>query len=223
MTMTGARHVRVAAVAVSLVVLLCIVVSALVDRLVVARLVAPDVEAVTSILLERSVPSFVGHGFAVAAAALLAVGHHRSGSPAMAAWTVVMLVAALDDALELHETLGREAVAWLGLTRLGPLKAQDIGELLAWAVMGLAVLPALVSALTATLPLDRRVHGVFFPLFALLLVCGVVFDMAHSALGNGLGKVFGYLEDGGELAVLGAMAVAALALLPAVPDGRREA
>lgn len=119
------------------------------------------------------------------------------------AWSAVMGYLLMDDALGLHELLGRMAVAHLNLQPAWALRAQDFGELLVVAVIGTVLMALLAWWHFRADASSRSDSWRLLQLLLLLAVFGVVFDLAHSMAGTGTpGALAALLEDGGEMVVV---------------------
>ncbi|MGR3756541.1 MAG: hypothetical protein ACU0AT_04850 [Tranquillimonas sp.] len=159
---------------------------------------APDL---WNIGLEYSVSEVFNLGKWAATAALLAHLGLGRARPGLAPLAVIYLILLADDGLQLHETAG----SWLtGALAGGPwaTAAQDLGELAAWAVLGVAILVLYRRAWRRASGPDRGWVAALFGAFLGLLFCGIGLDMLHSALGDGSWIVAGFLsvaEDGGEM------------------------
>ncbi|MXQ08365.1 hypothetical protein GQ651_10960 [Alphaproteobacteria bacterium GH1-50] len=138
-----------------------------------------------------------------------------------AALTVAIAAIALDDMLELHETVGMlVSESWLNFAP-GPLRSQDLGELIGFAMLAvIAGAPLLMAWLRA----DRseRLYIVLALVFiASAAFCAVVIDVLHQAASTLFGKdsfiseALFIAEDGGEMIAISFLAGLALAAFPA--------
>lgn len=117
------------------------------------------------------------------------------------AWTLVFLVFLLDDALQVHETLGGLVAAELHFSPPFNLRLQDFGELAAAAAQGFVLLAVVSWAYCRGSRTFRKVTHDMLLLVALLVFCGVFADTAHMAFEDrslASGAV-GIVEDGGEM------------------------
>lgn len=114
----------------------------------------------------------------------------------------------LDDALSYHEGFGGLIVSRLG--GYAPiLQSQETGELIAWSIAGLLLMPPLLWCLWRMKPGELGIYLVFGAVFGGLVFFAVGMDLVHSlveTLLDGHGRmtkaalrVVGWLEDGGEL------------------------
>jgi hypothetical protein len=135
----------------------------------------------------------------------------RTRQPIYAALGLVFLLALADDALRLHERAGSFA-AGMGLSGAAGLQAQQLGELLYFALVGLAMVAVLAHGFVSSAAEDRKIGGIFALWIGLLGFCAVLVDVLYVALSEwtGAGFIFAIAEDGGE------MLAAALALSTAV-------
>ena len=133
-----------------------------------------------------------------------------------AAWAAVFAMALADDALQLHERLGRRlAERWELPQGVLGLRAQDLGELAVWGL--LAVVP-LTVVVVLHLRADRRTRReglAVAAVVALYALLGIGADQLHVLFGDGPhAGALTVLEDGGELVAL-SLAVAVAVLLAA--------
>jgi hypothetical protein len=139
----------------------------------------------------------------------------------LAAWAGLFCYLVFDDALQLHERLGRRIAAMLGYPDALGLQAKDFGELSAALLVGLALLPPLIVGHALASPRARTVARDLCVLLAGLLAFGIGIDMLHSAMAHTvLNTPIALLEDGGEMLVM-SIAVCYLAqwlLRPAAND-----
>lgn len=161
---------------------------------------------------DGSLAEIVGYGFSFLAAVMFfLVGIERQSRAAMFLFLLMAFVW-LDDAAQYHERSGTWLSGTLSLPAVGGLRSQDLGELLAWALAGIALLGVLVFALMKRRPGDLGMLTLFFLCFALLVVCGVAFDMLHVLAPFDLGSEIGVIEDGGEMIALALIAVIAIGI-----------
>jgi hypothetical protein len=107
----------------------------------------------------------------------------------------------LDDALHVHELLGRGIADALALQAFAGLRARDFGELIAWTIFGLPLLAFTLVAFVRSPPTDRANGLLLMAAFALLVVFAVAADMVHVMMMDtfrGVDLLFTVIEDGGE-------------------------
>jgi hypothetical protein len=140
----------------------------------------------------------------------------RESQPVYAALAAAFALALADNALALHERWGA-AVAQL--LPLGRGAAQAGGEITFFLAAGLLMLAALTLGFTRSAPPHRRMG---LPFVGLLLALGgfaVVVDLVHAAVAGqrrAFDRLFGLVEDGGEMVVLSLACALAIALLAAL-------
>ncbi|SDD54601.1 hypothetical protein [Auraticoccus monumenti] len=162
--------------------------------------------------LDRSFAEGFGYlKLLVAAVVLLVVVTRvRVARSFLVAVAATLLVMVLDDALQLHEAFGRWFAARTDVAVPG-LRGQDVGELVAWALMGLPLGAALVVGYLRGRP-ERRLAHLLLLCLALLLVFGLGVDLVHIAVRDHVHPyvvyVLTWLEAAGEL--LGMSAVLAV-------------
>jgi hypothetical protein len=107
----------------------------------------------------------------------------------------------LDDALHLHEVLGRGVAYALDLQPFAGLRARDVGELIVWTIFGVPLLALTLAAFVRSPPADRANGLLLLAALALLALFAVVADMAHVLMMDafrGADLLFIVIEDGGE-------------------------
>jgi hypothetical protein len=121
------------------------------------------------------------------------------------AWAILFLYLAIDDSFQVHETLGLWLSQQFGFSSLFGLRAQDLGELMALAVpYGLLILFVVINHFRADKP-TKGISRALLPMLGLLVFFGVFVDMLHVKLSFNLylDRLAGFIEDGGEMVVLG--------------------
>ena len=159
---------------------------------------------------DHSYAEMFGYAKVIAVVALLIWAHRLSRKRMYSVWAGVFAYVVLDDALLIHERLGR-AVA-------GPSRsdwAWDMGQLAVWIAVGLVLLAITVASLVRSSG-QERTNGVL--LLVALLALGffaVAVDFAHvisRASFTGASQVFTVIEEGGEQVIL-SLAVALAVLI----------
>lgn len=112
--------------------------------------------------------------------------------------------AGLDDGLQFHENVGEILEHRLGLSPLGGISANSVGQLLYFAAVGGAFSLAFVIGWFLTGTDGRRIFLVFVPMFGALAFFAVVLDGLSDAFSNSviLYNLLGLIEDGGEMLVV---------------------
>jgi hypothetical protein len=120
------------------------------------------------------------------------------------AWAALFLYVFVDDAFQVHEHAGRWLAGLLGLEASGGLRAQDLGELAFYVIVGVIALSALVTV-------ERHTGGGIDSLT--LLLVPIMAAYAFFAVGMDVlpGGDYSWAEDGGELACLSFALVATAA------------
>jgi len=161
-----------------------------------------------SLETEMGVAQFYGWVKAGAAAFLLYKAWRRFRSPTAGLWAGALTYLGADDALRFHEQLGTFLADEFGIGEVGPLRGQDVGELIAYALI-------LVAAVAALLIAERRDQGrfptmltsVMVPVVGVFLFFAVVVDTVGGVLPHVLQIA---VEDGGELISLTAIFLVSL-------------
>lgn len=116
-------------------------------------------------------------------------------------WIVVFTYFLFDDALEIHENVGRLLVKSFDFYPPLHIRLQDIGELEVFAIVGIILLAIIIWAkFHGSISFKKRSIdlGIFMVGFVFF---GVFFDMLSSIF-NGVVVGLGMIEDGGEMIVM---------------------
>ena len=149
---------------------------------------------------EMGLGQFYGWAKAGAAAFLLYQAWRRFYSPAAGLWAAALAYLGVDDALRFHEKLGTRIAETLDLGEIGPLRGQDVGELIAYIlIMGIAFAALVMAERRDTGETPTMITAVMIPAIAAFLFFAVVVDTIGSVLPHVLQIA---VEDGGELVVL---------------------
>jgi hypothetical protein len=123
----------------------------------------------------------------------------------LAAWAGLFGYLVFDDALQLHERIGRRIAAYLDFPDALGLQAKDFGEMSAALLVGMVLLPPLIAGYFRAAPRTRAVARDLTVLLAALLTFGIGIDMLHSAAADTvLNTPIALVEDGGEMLVMSA-------------------
>ena len=141
------------------------------------------------------------------------------------ALTILFAVILMDDSLAIHEKAGKYFVRTLELQPVIGLRAQDVGELITWSILGAILLPLILIGLLRS----ERAHvangmALLLP-FAALLFCAVFVDQLYHIMHDaffGAGILLDMLEDGGEMIVITTACMVAAALVKDESSGHRE-
>ena len=120
----------------------------------------------------------------------------------------------LDDSSGYHEGMGNIISRNLQLPSSWGLRAQDLGELIAWGMAAAILLPLAFWAYKGRRSGDGVVIRMVAKPIAALVICAIVLDMVHFAVRSvsWARQVFGVLEDGGEMLAVAFIAAVALAV-----------
>ncbi len=157
-------------------------------------------------------------GFGILLLTLLAA---RRASLSALMWALVLMLVLLDDSLALHEQGGVYLERAMGLRSFGPLRANQIGEVIAFAGLAVCCLTAVAIGWRHADGEDRRLTRTLLVWFSALAFCAVVLDAVasftrRSRFGGGVAA----LEDGGEMIVMSFLVMSVWATLrPPAPVG----
>ncbi len=156
---------------------------------------------------EGSFSEILNYAQAGLAAVFLGLTWARTRSVVFLAWAAMFTFILLDDSLQYHEVVGAWLVDTLALPAFGDLRAQDTGEVLAWAMAGAVLIPLAVLAVLRSSGLERGFGLLMASTFVALVFFAVVVDMIHVALPW---RAVMLVEDGGEMLSVAAACVLAL-------------
>lgn len=150
------------------------------------------------------------HGLAFASALLFLVTALHVRSRVLGFLALVFGFVWFDDSSRYHETAGL-MLAQAGLVRdaLG-VSAKNVGQIVAWGAVGLALLPVLFWAWAGRRPGDSGVLVAVGAAFGLLALFGAGADWLSVAVPREWYEFVAVIEDGGEIVM--ASVVAALAI-----------
>lgn len=168
-------------------------------------------EGMLSLTRDRALPELFMYAVEFTCAAACFYTWRRTRQRAFLFFTLLFGFITLDDSLSYHEALGGLIAA--RLHHIGIQSgAQDMGELVAWGIAGLLLLPPLGWCLLGLRKEELGIYLVFAVIFAGLVFFAVGMDVAHAASkiilsGHGrvakvAGRVLGWFEDGGELVMV---------------------
>lgn len=161
---------------------------------------------------DRSLGEIVGYGIAFLASTMFLLAFFDIRSPILLFFSALMAFVWFDDAAGYHERFGRLLVGAFDLQAAPGLRPQDTGEVLAWSLAGLMLLVLLLLSLVRRRPGDIGALAFVSCGFGLLVVCGVLADLAHVAVPAPFGSIFSIIEDGGEMVAIVWIAGVALGL-----------
>lgn len=158
---------------------------------------------------DDSLSETLGHGLAFFAAASFLICFLDCRSRTALFLAVLCGFIWLDDAAQYHERVGSALSDAMALDAAFGLRAQDFGELLAWAVAAGLLLALLIWALRKRLGGDMGLLLAAGLCFGFLALFGIVFDMLHVLFQS---RIFTVIEDGGELFALAAFCALGLGM-----------
>jgi hypothetical protein len=119
------------------------------------------------------------------------------------AWVLVFIYFFFDDSVEIREGFGRYFSANYDFSPFLNLRLQDIGELIATAILGLVLLVGLVWDYVKGDSIFRRESIAMFLFIGVLVFFGTVLDMVHVMFDprSTTGFIIALIEDGGEMLI----------------------
>ncbi len=170
---------------------------------------------------EDSFPESYMHGLAFFSAMVffLCFLQYRTRLPLLLSFIYAFIW--FDDSAQYHERAGLKFVLSLDLQPVLGLRAQDLGELMAWALVLPLVVALAIWAWTRRKPGDLGIAALVAASFAALVFFGLVVDMLHVALPEHLDYALGVVEDGGEMVAVAFTAILAVGMLRIGDDYRK--
>jgi hypothetical protein len=154
------------------------------------------------------------------ATALLLVLAVRHGAAVFVAWAAVFAYFLADDALMVHERIGKRLITWLELSPVLGIRAQDVGEGIVSITAACVLLAAITLAHRRAGVLARSRSRTLVRLAAALVAFGVGVDVIHEMIPRGsVYEVLTVVEDGGEMLV---MSIVVAFVFAAVASGGSE-
>ena len=159
---------------------------------------------------DRSLGEILNYGQAFLASFLFFVIFLESRSLMFLSLSVLMAFIWFDDAAKYHERFGGILVEKFDLPVFGALRAQDTGELIAWAIAGIIFICFFWVSLLRPRPGDLGAFTLVSVGFLALILFGIIVDMVHIAAPQDLNFIIGVIEDGGEMLAITSIAAVAL-------------
>lgn len=158
-----------------------------------------------NISYDRSIPEWFCYGMLAASSVILLRAFSRRKSPLLISFSAVLLLMLADDSLAVHEVGGAMIAASLGHVSLLGLDPKDTGEMLAYGLMGLIILPFAIYGVIRTPFSEWREYYALAIFVGLLGFFAVGIDLIHQpvcrlvAPGGYCFQIVDLLEDGGEM------------------------
>jgi hypothetical protein len=153
---------------------------------------------------DHSFGEYLEYSLTLSCAVMLFVMWRRLGALAYLANAVMMVWLTIDNAAEFHEAFGHWIAPYIPDPANSPVHANDIGEMLFFAMVGMIWLAGLASALFSARP-KAAVHSLYIAAgIGMAAVFGVFVDMfvtwgPHTVAQTDFQA---WLEDGGEFAFI---------------------
>ena len=135
------------------------------------------------------------------------------------AWMCLFIYVLCDDALSVHENVGRWIGTQLDLQPMFGLRPRDFGELIVSVVAGGVLFSSIGVAYFFSDLHGKIMSRYLMGLFALLVLFGVGVDMIHQMVSFGK-DAWGVIEDGGEMCIISLMVWYLFNLQPPAPGPR---
>lgn len=128
----------------------------------------------------------------------------------------------VDDALQLHEVLGKQIGEYISFVPPFRLRHADLGEIIVSSSVGLILLPALLAAYWFAARTNRKIFHDLLLLIFILVIFGVGVDMVHIMFSGSprIELVLGIIEDGGEMLAVSLLLWYVFLLLRRLPGVR---
>ena len=166
---------------------------------------------------DGSVAELYGHVQLLAAVVALVLVWRASRVSVYGAWALAFTALVADDFFQIHERVGEVLVDTFSLPAVAGLRAQDVGELVVWAVAGIVLGVLLVVTHRRASPRHRSDSWLLAAATVVLALFAVALDMVDAVVkrltGQGtLTSLMDYAESGGELLTMTLMLFVALAI-----------
>lgn len=161
-----------------------------------------------SIKSDESFTETYNHAIAFSAELFFLLAFFEARSRMCLFFAVLCFFIWFDDSALFHERIGGYASTTLGFSETMGLRPQDLGELFVWACSAVGLFVILIYALLRCDQGDLGLLAAGAACFGALVVFGIGVDMLSVALNS---RVFGLIEDIGEMLVIAAFATIALA------------
>jgi hypothetical protein len=143
------------------------------------------------------------------AAAFFLLAYFRK-FPGYLVWSGLFFYFFLDDAFQFHETVGGLIANNLNFETMFGLRAQDFGELIIYACVGLIFFCFGILSYLRCDDYHKKVWRTLLGLVVLLVFVGVGLDMLHQVIDSSgtsigifrIGSLIGAMEDFGEMIVM---------------------
>ncbi len=145
---------------------------------------------------DRGIPEIFQYIKEAAIVVTLIVCYRRHRSAIYLAWAATFGYFLVDDAAEVHETLGDLLADGIGLDEPFGLDGRDAGQVIVSASIGLVLLTAIAVTTSGDRSVARPLTMRLLPLLVALGFFGVVVDVIDAI------DVLGLVEDGGEMATM---------------------
>ena len=163
-----------------------------------------------SIEADGSIAENFTHGMSFVASILFLAAASAARSRFCLLLSILMSFAWFDDSASFHERVG-EIFQELGLTLgISGLDHHTQGELAAWLIIGLILLPFAIWAILGRSERDRTILKLVALPVAVLVISASIMDLLHALFPHIRALV--YLEDGGEMLAIAMIATVALFL-----------
>ncbi|NJN75426.1 MAG: hypothetical protein HC796_03210 [Synechococcaceae cyanobacterium RL_1_2] len=115
-------------------------------------------------------------------------------------WILMLVYILLDDSMRIHETLGKVIGRQLNFVEIFGIRNIDVGEFAVFAIAGIVTIGLISICFKHGSKLFKQLTLDLFLFIALLVFFGVIVDVVHIVINeNTIGKVFGTIEDYGEM------------------------
>lgn len=159
-----------------------------------------------SLTTDRSLSELVMDALVLIAAGLTAWMFRKTGLRSFLFVALLLFWVALDDFFSFHEAMGTLLVQWLGISSIGGLDPQALGELTFLAAFGLACGLFFLWAAWGWHPVNLAVLVLYCAAFTLFAGFSGGVDFLHSlAQSSFMDRLMGWIEEGGEILIMTAL------------------
>jgi hypothetical protein len=154
--------------------------------------------------IEASYPEFYQYTKFVWILVLLIIIAITTKNKGYISWILVFSYFLADDALHIHERMGRFLQQRVTFDPPFNLSIEDVGELSAFVIFGLPLLVLLLWSYHRSLGIHKRISRDLLLLVVVNAFFVVIFDVVHAAIefSRSADRVWTLVEEGGEMFVV---------------------
>lgn len=160
---------------------------------------------ILNISYDRSMPEWFSYGMLATSSIVLLQAFFRERSPLLISFSAILLLMLVDDSMEIHERAGAIISTSMEYVSIAGLDPKDTGEMLAYGLMVLIIMPLVIYGVARTPLSEWRRYYILSILVGLLGFFAVGIDLIHEPICREVARswrcfqIVDLLEDGGEM------------------------